>query len=185
MPLQASQFEKKFVCGLKLSNRLRRTEHRAEADGVETDKEKAHLERMQDARSRSRKERPECAIQFIKKAALADGFKDLNRPLAPLFVPLAAISTGVSWPGDEFGGSISFGRRRWSIKALGSIKSAYVTGDKTGTVGVTGDFRWTSHFTNALRFSNLSTLGTATTTTASSSEIQPVQTYGLDFIFSI
>ena len=118
-----------------------------------------------------------------ENAQLDEGFKDLARPLAPVYIPEAAISTGTSWPGQEIGASFGIGKKRWSTRIAGSKKTAAVTGDQTATITLSGDFKWTKSFATALRFSSASTLGDNSSSTTSAPS-DPIQTSGLDLIVS-
>jgi hypothetical protein len=119
---------------------------------------------------------------WTEKTKLAEGFKDLARPLAPLFIPLAAISTAVSWPGEEFGAGLAYSRHRWSTRIFGSYRTAFVSNEQTGTLGLATDFKWTSWISNSLRFSHVTAL--AQSSSAAASDGQPIQTYGLDTVIS-
>ncbi len=118
---------------------------------------------------------------WTEKGTLADGFKELARPLAPLFVPLAAISTAVSWTGEEVGAGVAFSRRRWSTRLMGSSRTATVTGEQTGTLSVGGEFRWTPQIATALRFSHTAAMTQSSQTTSTDGD--PIQSYGLDLSF--
>lgn len=120
---------------------------------------------------------------WTEQTQLDDQFKELNRPLAPLFIPVTAISTGLSWPGDEYGMSLGFSRKKLGARLLGGRKRAAITRDQTTTLAVMLDYRWTKRISTGLRYSNLQgdTEGTSATTESSQ---EPIHTGSADITFS-
>lgn len=112
-----------------------------------------------------------------ERAHLADGFSDLNRPLAPLFIPETAISTAVSWPGEENGIALSYGGRKWSARIGAIRKAAAVTGDKTVTLSFAADYRWTKKISTGLRYAH--------SKSEDDSSLEPIQTVGFDVVLSL
>lgn len=111
---------------------------------------------------------------------VASGFSDLARPLAPIFIPVTAISTALSWPGEEYGFSTSYSRRLWGARITVSTKRAIISGDRTATLAVSGDYKWTRHLTSGVRISRVSTLEA----TSGSTDLDPILTTGLDLTYS-
>lgn len=114
---------------------------------------------------------------WTEQVQLADGFKELNRPLAPLFIPLTAISTGLGWPREEWAGSLGYSKNRWSARLQVSKKRAFVTDDKTITYLTAGDFKWTRRLTSGVRISTAVSDGGSVTS-------DPINTLGADLGFS-
>jgi hypothetical protein len=117
---------------------------------------------------------------WTEQTSLDDKFKDLNRPLAPLFIPVTAISTGLSWPGDEYGIGFGYSRRRWGLRLALSKKRAAITEDKTTTAALAADLRWTPRVSTSLRFAQIQGVTEGT----SGSDGEPIQTGGVDLTFS-
>lgn len=91
---------------------------------------------------------------FFERVSHDTGFQDLNRPLAPLFIPETAISTAISWPRDEDGLSLSYSAKHWGARVAASRKVAAVTLDKTFTASIGVDYRWTRAFSTVVRYAN-------------------------------
>lgn len=113
---------------------------------------------------------------FFERVSLDQGFQDLNRPLAPLFIPETAISTAISWPSEEDGLSLSYGAKKWGARVAASRKVAAVTLDKSFLTSVGVDYRWSRAITTVIRYSN------------SKSEDDPslpaIDSVGLEFVYS-
>ncbi len=116
---------------------------------------------------------------WSEQTQLAQDFVQLERPLAPIFVPLTAISTAVSWPGEEYGASLGYGRNRWSARILGAWKKASISHDESTTFAISGDYRWTRRFSTGLRVSTIHVISDASTDT-----LEPAQVGGLDLVLS-
>lgn len=116
------------------------------------------------------------ATSTREQTQLDDQFKELNRPLAPLFIPVTAISTGLAWPGDEYGMGIGYSKKRWGVRVSGSKKRAAITNDQTTTGSIMADYRWTSRVSTGVRLSQIQ--GTTEGITSVSSD--SIQTGGLD-----
>lgn len=110
---------------------------------------------------------------FFERISLDQGFQDLNRPLAPIFIPEAAISTAVTWPKDEDGISLSYLKRQWGARVAVSQKTAAVTSDKTITVGLGIDYRWNRKFSTTLRYMNSKSQNDST--------LPAIDSFGLEF----
>lgn len=113
---------------------------------------------------------------FFERVSHDQGFQDLNRPLAPLFVPETAISTAISWPRDEDGLSLSYSARKWGARVAASRKVAAVTLDKTFTASLGVDYRWTRKLSTAFRYSNAKSENDST--------LPAIDSFGLEFAFS-
>lgn len=113
---------------------------------------------------------------FFEREAHDQGFQDLNRPLAPLFIPETAISTAISWPSDEDGLSLSYSARKWGTRFAASRKTAAVTLDKTLTASLGIDYRWTRKFSTTLRYSNAKSENDST--------LAPIDSIGIEFALS-
>jgi len=111
-----------------------------------------------------------------ERAELANGFLDLNRPLAPLFTPETAISTAVSWPGQEDGIGISYGAKKWSARIGAIRKQAAITEDKTFTASIAADYAWTRKVSTGIRYANSKSEDDSTLT--------PIETVGIDIQLS-
>lgn len=109
---------------------------------------------------------------YGERAQLADAFKDLNRVLAPLFIPETAISTAVSWPGEEDGMTLSYGGKSWSARVSAARKKASVTEDKTFTSAIAFDYAWTKKISTGVRYANAKS--------EDDSSLSPIETVGLD-----
>jgi hypothetical protein len=91
---------------------------------------------------------------FFERVSQDQGFQELNRPLAPLFIPETAISTAISWPRDEDGLSLSYSARKWGARIAASRKVAAITLDKTFTASLAVDYRWTRKVSTVVRYAN-------------------------------
>jgi len=111
-----------------------------------------------------------------ERADLASGFQDLNRPLAPLFIPETAISTAVSWPGEEDGIGLSYGAKKWSARIGAIRKRAAITEDKTFTASIAFDYSWTKKLSTGVRYAN--------SKSEDDSTLKPIETVGLDLQLS-
>lgn len=112
-----------------------------------------------------------------ERAELANGFQDLNRPLAPLFVPETAISTAVSWPGQEDGIGISYSAKKWSARIGAIRKQAAITEDKTFTASIACDYSWTRKVSTGIRYAN--------SKAENDSTLAPIETVGIDIQLSL
>ena len=117
---------------------------------------------------------------WTEQSHVAGGFSDLARPLAPVFIPVTAISTALSWPGEEYGISSSYSRRRWGARLALSTKRAIISGDRTFGVVAIGDYKWTRRVTIALRVSRTAVLAESN----DSAESEPILSTGLDLTHS-
>lgn len=113
----------------------------------------------------------------IERAELANGFQDLNRPLAPIFVPETAISTAVSWPGQEEGIGLSYGAKKWSARIGAIRKQAAVTEDKTFTASIAADYAWSRKISTGVRYAN--------SKSEDDSSLTPIETVGFDIQISL
>lgn len=111
-----------------------------------------------------------------ERAELASGFSDLNRPLAPLVIPETAISTAVSWPGQEDGVGLSYGTKKWSARIGAVRKQAAVTEDKTLTASIAADYAWSRKVSTGLRYAN--------SKSEDDSALTPIETVGIDIQLS-
>lgn len=107
-----------------------------------------------------------------ERADLANGFQDLNRPLAPIFIPETAISTAVSWPGEEDGIGISYGAKKWGARIGAVRKRAAITEDKTFTASLAVDYAWTKKISTGVRYAHSKSEDDTT--------LEPIETVGLD-----
>jgi hypothetical protein len=113
---------------------------------------------------------------FFERVALDQGFQDLNRPLAPLFIPETAISTAISWPSEEDGISLSYGAKKWGARVGASRKVAAVTLDKSFLTSVGVDYRWSKAITSVIRYSN--------SKSENDPSLQAIDSVGLEFAYS-
>ncbi len=113
---------------------------------------------------------------YAERVQLAAGFKDLNRPLAPLFMPETAISTAISWPGEDDGIGLSYGGKRWGGRVGASRKRAAVTEDVTFTSTIAFDYAWSKKVSTGVRYAN--------SKSENDSTLEPIQTLGLDLVVS-
>ncbi|MBN8541776.1 MAG: hypothetical protein J0L82_15400 [Deltaproteobacteria bacterium] len=111
-----------------------------------------------------------------ERAELANEFQDLSRPLAPVFIPETAISTAVSWPGQEDGIGISISAKKWSARIGAIRKQAAITEDKTFTASIAADYAWTRKISTGIRYANSKSEDDSTLT--------PIETVGLDIQLS-
>lgn len=109
---------------------------------------------------------------YVERTTLPSAFSDLNRPLAPLFIPESAISTAVSWPDDEGGGTIGYNRGRFGIRVGLSQKHAAVSGAVSALHSLGIDYR----LTHKLLIGARSTVSRSLDDTS----LDPIQTFGLD-----
>ena len=89
---------------------------------------------------------------------------------------MTAISTGLAWPGDEYGMGIGYSKKKWGVRASVSSKRAAITNDQTTTAAIMFDYRWTSRVSTGLRLSQIQ--GSTEGITGGSSD--SIQTGGFD-----
>lgn len=109
---------------------------------------------------------------YTERTSLPSAFSDLNRPLAPLFIPESAISTAVSWPDDEGGGTIGYSRGRFGIRVGLSQKHSAISGAVSALHSVGVDYRLTRQLLIGMRGSVSRSLD--------DTSLDPIQTVGLD-----
>ena len=109
---------------------------------------------------------------YAERTSLPSAFADLNRPLAPLFIPESAISTAVSWPDEEGGGTVGYSRGRYGIRVGLSQKHSPISGAVSALHSAGIDYRLTRRLLIGARGSVSRSLD--------DTSLDPIQTIGLD-----
>lgn len=109
---------------------------------------------------------------YAERTSLPSAFSDLNRPLAPLFIPESAISTAVSWPDDEGGGTIGYSRGRFGVRVGLSQRHSAVSGAISALHSAGIDYRLTHRLLIGIRG--------AVSRSLDDTSLDPIQTAGLD-----
>ena len=109
---------------------------------------------------------------YAERTSLPSAFSDLNRPLAPLFLPESAISTAVSWPDDEGGGTIGYSRGRLGVRVGLSQRHSAVSGAISALHSAGIDYRLTHRLLIGIRG--------AVSRSLDDTSLDSIQTAGLD-----
>lgn len=112
---------------------------------------------------------------FAERARLDDRFQDLNRPLAPVFIPETAVSTALSWPSSESGVGASFNRRVWGVRVSAARRIAAVTEDITQLFFARLDMRWTKSIESGLRYAH--------SRSEADPSLGPIDSYGFEMAY--